>query len=65
MTLNEARNLRFGEKVKIKKNGILLEVCGLNEFIPAVGGNTIIYVRGKSEDGGMMKFGHKELSKIS
>lgn len=64
MKLNEARNLRIGEKVK-SKNDIELEVCGLNEYMPLCGGDTIIYVRGKTEDGSMMKFSHKELSKIS
>ena len=64
MLLKDAKNLRFGEKVKTK-NGMELEVCGLHEHIPLCGGNTIIYVRGKAEDGSMMKFSHKELSKIS
>lgn len=63
MTLKEAKNLKIGEKVKAR-NGIELEVQGLNEFIPAIGGNTIIYVRGKVEDGSIMKFSHKELDKI-
>ena len=64
MTLKDAKNLRIGEKVK-SRNGIELEVSGLNEFIPALGGNTIIYVIGKVSDGSEMKFSHKELSKIS
>ena len=63
MTLKDAKNLRIGAKVK-HKNGMKLEVCGLHEFIPALGGNTIIYVRCEAEDGSMMKFSHKELNQI-
>lgn len=60
MTLKDARNLRIGERVKAR-NGNEFEVCGLNEFVPATGGNTIIYIRCKTETGSMMKFSHKEL----
>ena len=63
MTLKDAKNLRIVEKVK-SRNGVELEVCWLNEFMSSTGGSTIIYVRGKTKDGGMMKFSHKELSII-
>lgn len=62
MTLKDAKNLNIGEKVK-SKNGIELEVCGLHEHMPWCGGSAIIYVRGKTENGDMMKFNHKELIK--
>ena len=60
MTIKDAKNLRIGEMVK-SKSGIEIEVCGLHEHRPWCGGNTIIYVRGKTENGDMMKFSHKEL----
>lgn len=60
MRINDARNLRIGEKV-MTPGGFLITVCSLNEFISSLGKNTIIYVKGKTENGDIMKFSHKEL----
>ena len=58
MRINDARNLRIGEKVM---TGFPITVWSLNEFISPLGKNTIIYVKGKTENGDIMKFSHKEL----
>ena len=63
MKINDARNLRIGEKV-MTPGGFPITVCSLNEFISPLGKNTIIYVRGTTENGNMMKFSHKELKSI-
>ena len=62
MTFNEARDLRIGEKVKTK-NGDELEVYMLNEFISFDGKKTI-FVKCKTENGGIMKLGHKQLIRL-
>lgn len=63
MRINDARNLRIGEKV-MTPGGFPIIVCSLNEFISPLGKNTIIYVKGKTENGDIMKFSHKELKLI-
>ena len=63
MTLKKARDLRVGQKVKTK-SGEEYEVCGLSEFISALSRNTTIYVRCKTENGGIIKFSHKELVEV-
>ena len=63
MRINDARNLKTGQKV-MTPGGFPITVCSLNEFISPLGKNTIIYVRGKTEKGNMMKFSHKELKLI-
>ena len=60
MRINDARNLRIGEKV-MTTGGFPITVWSLNEFISPLGKNTIIYVKGKTENGDIMKFSHKEL----
>lgn len=60
MRINDARNLRIGEKV-MTPGGFSITVLSLNEFIPSLGKNTIIYVKGKTENGDIMKFSHKKL----
>ena len=65
MTLDEARNLKIGEKVMTKMHGYELEVHGLHEHISWTNGKTTIYVRCKDENGMLMKYKHKELSRIS
>lgn len=60
MRINDARNLRIGEKV-MTPGGFPITVWSLNEFIFSLGKNTIIYVKGKTENGDIMKFSHKEL----
>lgn len=65
MTLDEARNLKIGEKVKTKIHGYELEVHGLHEHISWTSGKTTIYVRCKDDKGVLIKYKHKELNKIS
>ena len=43
MTLDEARNLKIGEKVMTKMHGYELEVHGLHEHISWTNGKTTIY----------------------
>lgn len=38
-----------------------LTVCSISEFNSPLGRNTIVYVKGKTDNGGLMKFSHKEL----
>ena len=64
MTLNEARNLKVGEKVKTKMYGYVYEVVGLHEHISWTSCKTTIYVRCKDEKGNLMKYKHKELTSI-
>lgn len=61
MKITEARNLKTDQRVKDKR-GNEFTVWTMNEFIPATGGNTIIYIKCKDENGNIMKFSHKELS---
>lgn len=63
MRIKDARNLIIGEKV-MTPGGFPITVCSLNEFISPLGKNTIIYVKGKIENGDIMKFSHKELKLI-
>ena len=60
MRINDARNLRIGEKV-MTPGGFPITVWSLNEFTSSLVKNTIIYVKGKTENGDIMKFSHKEL----
>lgn len=55
MRINDARNLRIGEKV-MTPGGFPITVWSLNEFISPLGKNTIIYVKGKTE-----KWGYNEI----
>ena len=63
MRINDARNLRIGEKV-MTPDGFPIIVLSLNEFISLSEKNTIIYVKGKTENGSIVKFSHKELKLI-
>ena len=63
MKINDARNLRIGQKV-MTPGGFPINVWSLDEFISPLGRNTIIYVKGKTDKGDIMKFSHKELKLI-
>ena len=60
MKITEARKLKTGDSV-ITPHGFLLTVVSTSEFNSPLCQNTIVYVKGKTDDGDMMKFSHKEL----
>ena len=60
MRISEARKLKEGDVV-ITPHGFPLRVCSISEFNSPLGKNTIVYVKGKTDTGGLMKFSHKEL----
>ena len=63
MRINDARKLKVGQKVMTPR-GFLITVKSLNEFTSAIGRQTIVYVKGTTEEGNIMKFGHKELKLV-
>lgn len=60
MKITEARKLKTGDSV-ITPRGFLITVVSTSKFDSPLGRNTIIYVKGKTDEGDIMKFGHKEL----
>ena len=60
MRIAEARKLKEGDVV-ITPHGFPLMVCSISEFNSPLGRNTIVYVKGKTDNGDLMKFSHKEL----
>lgn len=60
MRISEARKLKEGDVV-ITPHGFPLMVCSISEFHSPLGRNTIVYVKGKTDNGDLMKFSHKEL----
>ena len=63
MKISEARKLKKGDIV-ITPHGFPLNVQSIREFNSPLGRNTIIYVNGETDNGGMMKFSHKELKLV-
>ena len=63
MRIQEARKLKIGQKV-ITPMGFIITVTSLTEFRHTIGNKVIIYVKGKTEEGNIMKFSHKELKII-
>lgn len=63
MRIQEARKLKIGQKV-ITPMGFIITVISLTEFRHMIGNKVIIYVKGKTEEGNIMKFSHKELKII-
>ena len=59
MRIAEARKLKEGDVV-ITPHGFPLMVCSISEFKSPLGRNTIVYVKGKTDNGDLMKFSHKE-----
>ena len=64
MTVNDARDLRIGEIVKVKRTEDFHEVYMLNEYISPLTRKRTIYVTCKTKNGRMMKFNHKELVRL-
>lgn len=60
MKITEARKLKTGDSV-ITPHGFLLTVVSTSEFNFPPDKNTIVYVKGKTGNGTMIKFSHKEL----
>lgn len=60
MRIQEARKLKIGQEV-ITPMGFKITVISITEYTHIIGSKTIIYIRGKTEEGNIMKFSHKEL----
>lgn len=62
MTIQQARKLQKGDKVRQKMFGYILTVDSVSEMTTVLGAKTMIIVKYRTEKGEIMKHNHKELT---
>lgn len=64
MTINEARKLKPGDKVKQKMHGYVMTVKQTEELYAVIGSRRYINIICETEHGSIMKHTHKEVDLV-